>query len=132
MTFWILLLTLGGLVALARRLVLALARKDHDPVEYYRGWRGYRHPIKLENRITRQEADVITAQGAAYLIGYYSDDGKLTRVVKFLRGEFFFEYLYSYHPNGRLKSARITRRDRVTLLEYDSRGRRVSDDSTAF
>ena len=132
MTFWILLLTLGGLVALARRLVLALARKDHDPVEYYRGWRGYRHPIKLENRITKEEAEAITAQGAAYLIGYYGDDGKLTCVVKFLRGEFFFEYLYSYHPNGRLKSARITRRDRVTMLEYDSRGRRVSDDSIAF
>jgi hypothetical protein len=131
MNFWILLLTLGGLVALARRLVLALARKDHDPVEYYRGWRGYRHPIKLENRITKEEAEAITADGAAYLIGYYND-GRLTRVVKFLRGEFFFEYLYLYHPNGRLKSARITRRDRVTLLEYDSRGRRVSDDSIAF
>ena len=132
MTFWILLLTLGGLVALARRLVLALARKDHDPVEYYRGWRGYRHPIKLENQITSQQADAITADGAAYLIGYYSDDGKLTRVVKFLRGEFFFEYLYSYHPNGRLKSARITRSGRVRLLEYDAQGRRLSQDSIAF
>jgi hypothetical protein len=131
MTFWILLLTLCGLVALARRLVLALARKDHDPVEYYRGWRGYRHPIKLENRITKEEAEAITADGAAYLVGYF-DDGRLMRVVKFLRGEFFFEYLYSYHPNGRLKSARVTRRDRVTLLEYDSRGRRLSNDSIAF
>ena len=131
MNFWILLLTLCGLVALARRLVMALARQEHDPVEYYRGWGGYRHPIKLENRITREEAEAITADGAAYLICYYND-GRLTRVVKFLRGEFFFEYLYSYHPNGRLKTARITRSGRVTVLEYDARGRRLSQDSIAF
>ena len=127
----ILLVTLAGLAGLAARLLLALTRKPHDPVEYYRGWRGYRHPIKLENRITKEEAEAITADGAAYLVGYF-DDGRLMRVVKFLRGEFFFEYLYSYHPNGRLKSARVTRRDRVTLLEYDPRGRRVSQDSIAF
>ena len=132
MTFWILLVMLCGLAALAARLVLALTRKPHDPVEYYRGWRGYRHPIRLENRITSQQADAITADGAAYLIGYYSDDGKLTGVVKFLRGEVFFEYLYSYHPNGRLKSARVTRGGRVTLLEYDAQGRRLSQDSIAF
>ena len=128
----ILLVTLAGLAALAARLLQALTRKPHDPVEYYRGWRGYRHPIKLENRITKEEADAITAQGAAYLIGYYGDDGKLTCVVKFLRGEFFFEYLYSYHPNGRLKSATVTRDGRVTVLEYDSRGRRISEASIAF
>jgi hypothetical protein len=59
-------------------------------------------------------------------------NGRLTRAVKFLRGELFFEYLYRYHPNGRLQSARVFRGGRVTVLEYDARGRRVSDASIAF
>jgi RHS Repeat len=49
-----------------------------------------------------------------------------------MRGEVFFEYLYVYHPNGRLKSARVARGGRVTVLEYDARGRRVSEASIAF
>jgi len=30
-------------------------------------------------------------------------------VVEMYRGEVFFEYNYSYHDNGRLKSARVAR-----------------------
>lgn len=40
-----------------------------------------------------------------------------------LRGEVFLENNYSYHDNGRLKSARVARGGRVTVLEYDERGR---------
>ena len=134
MIFSVLLMVLTGLVlaVLAVRFARRLARRRHDPVEYYAGWGGYRHPIVLENRITKDEANAITAKGAAYLIGYYGDKGRLLRVVKLVRGEFFFEYRYSYHPNGRLKRARVTRGGRVTVLEYDTRGHRVSDASIAF
>jgi hypothetical protein len=38
-------------------------------------------------------------------------------------GEIFFEYNYSYHDNCRLKSARMLRGGRVTVLEWDDRGR---------
>jgi hypothetical protein len=82
--------------------------------------------------MTKEEADGFAAKGAVYLVGYYDADGKLIRVVKFLRGEVFFEYLYTYHPNGRIKSARVLRDGRDTLLEYDERGRRISDASVAF
>ena len=119
-------------VGLLVRSVLVRANRHHDPVEYYRGWGSYRHPIVLLNRITRQEADALAAKGSVYLIGYFDGEGKLLRLVKFLRGEVFFEYLYEYHPNGRLKSARVARGGRDTLLEYDARGRRLSDASIAF
>ncbi len=92
----------------------------------------YRHPIVLQGRIGKQEADLLAAQGAVWLAADYSYDGKLMRVVKHYRGEVFFEYVYAYHPNGRLKSATVTRDGRVTVLEYDPRGRRVSEASIAF
>jgi uncharacterized protein DUF6156/RHS repeat protein len=106
--------------------------KRRDPVEYFSGWSGYHHPIAPGRRITKQKAEALAAEGAAYLIGYFDTDGKLTRIVKLLRGEFLFEYAYTYHPNGRLKSARVTRGGRVTLLEYDERGRRLSGQGIAF
>lgn len=35
-------------------------------------------------------------RGYAYMIGYFDDDGRLVRDVKMLRGEVFFEHLYTY------------------------------------
>ena len=57
------------------------------------------------------------------VIGHYGDKGRLTRVVKMSQGKVFFEYDYTFHRNGMLKSARVSRGGRVTLLEYDARGR---------
>jgi hypothetical protein len=129
-----LLIVIVGIVVAALFVRSALLRpnRKHDPIEYYRGWGGYWHPIGLENKIAKEEADAIAARGAVYLIGYFDSDGKLMRVVKFFRGEVFFEYLYSYHSNGRLKSATVTRGGRETLLEYDERGHRLSEARIAF
>jgi hypothetical protein len=134
MKILILLIVMVGVVvaAVLVRSSLLRAKRKHDPIEYYAGWGGYWHPIGLDNKITKEEADAITARGNAYLIGYFDGDGKLMRVVKHLRGEVFFEYLYAYHPNGKLKSAKVTRGGRETLLEYDARGRRLSEASIAF
>jgi hypothetical protein len=134
MKILILLIVIVGIVVAALFVRSALLRpnRKHDPIEYYRGWGGYWHPIGLENKITKEEADAIAARGAVYLIGYFDSDGKLMRVVKFFRGEIFFEYIYTYHPNGRLKSATVTRGGRETLLEYDERGRRLSEARIAF
>ena len=102
----------------------AQANRKHDPIEYYRGWGGYRHPIGLQGKITREEADAVAAQGSAYLIGYFDADGRLTRVVKMLRGSVFFEFVYAYHPNGKRKSATVTNANGiVTVREYDESGR---------
>lgn len=114
----------AGLVAAAFAMQSSIAGvRMHDPVAYYADWGGYRHPVVLSHRITKDEADAIAAKGAAYLIGHFDTDGKLVRVVKLLGGDVFFEYAYAYHPNGRLRSARITRAGSVKTLEYDERGR---------
>jgi hypothetical protein len=128
----VLLVALSGLVLAALAVQVSLAKARHDPVEYYMGWRGYRHPITPEHRISKEEADALTAKGAAYLIGHFDGDGKLTGVVKLYRGKFFFEYLYAYHPNGRLQRARITRAGQVKVLEYDARGHKVADADAEF
>jgi hypothetical protein len=126
------LVALGGLAALMVRLMIALAKKPHDAIEYYTGWGGTRHPVALQNQITQEEAEALAAQGAVWLAADYRDDGKLMRVVKHYRHEVFFEYVYDYHPNGRLKRATVTRDGRVTVLEYDTRGRTVSEAKIAF
>jgi hypothetical protein len=108
------------------------AYEKHDPIEYYGGWGGYRHPIVLQHKITKAEADAVAAKGYAYVIGYFDADGKLVRVVKMLRGEVFFEFVYAYYPSRKLRSATVTASDgRVTVLEYDTGGRGITG-KTAF
>jgi hypothetical protein len=112
----------GWLAAVTVRSALK-ARQKHDPVEYYAGWGSYRHPIVLQHKITKEQADVLAADGYAYLIGYFDANGKLLRVVKMLRGAVFFEYAYTYHANGKLQSSTMTSNSGVTVLDYDARGR---------
>src|SRR5215510_12473718 len=109
MTILILLLTVAIAIGVAVLIVRSVrANRKHDPIEYYKGWGGYGHPIGLQNQITKEEADAIAAGGHAYLIGHLNADGKLVRVVKMLRGSTFFDFEYAYHPNGRLKYSRVT------------------------
>lgn len=111
------------LTVLVTRFALAHTHRPRDPVEYYLSWGGYWHPIGLYNRITKEKAHELHAGGEVYLIGEYDEKGQLVRVVKMYRREMFFEYSYSYHANGRLKSARVARGGRETLLQWDERGR---------
>jgi hypothetical protein len=93
--------------------------RKHDPVEYFNGWDGYGLPIRLTGRITKDEADAIAARGNAYLIGYFDGDNRLVRNVKMLRGEVFFEHVYDYYPNGRLRRVTATNPKGVeTVREY--------------
>jgi hypothetical protein len=134
----VLLTALAGLVlaAPALRFVRTRAKRGRARIqyrtEYYLGWSGCRHPIKLEHRITKEQAKALAATGGAYLIGHFGDKGRLRRAVKLERGVFVSEYLYSYHPNGRLQRVRVTRGRRVTVLEYDQRGHSTSDAGIAF
>jgi hypothetical protein len=66
------------------------------------------------------EAYAIAASGSPYLIGYFDADGNLTRVVKMLRGAVFFDFVYVYYPNGKVKRVEATNtRGEVTVREYD-------------
>ena len=113
-----------GLVLLFVQSVQERANRKHDPIEYYGGWGGYSHPIILKNKRTKEAADAAAATGSAYLICYFDADGKLTHVVKMLRGSVFFDFAYSYHPNGKLESAKVTNADGVvSVWEYDESGR---------
>lgn len=42
------------------------------------------------------------------MIGYFDGDNRLVREVKMLRGEVFFERVYDYYPNGRLRRIKAT------------------------
>jgi len=122
-----------GLAAVAVWFVRAQAPKQHDPIEYYRGWGGYSHPIVLQHKITKEEADALAAKGNVYLIGYYDPDGRLARAIKILRGSVFFDFEYTYHPNGKRKRAKITNADGVvTLREYDQSGRGLPGNPSSF
>jgi hypothetical protein len=115
-----------GLVALAVWLALAHGAhgKKHDAVEYYRGWTGYHHPIYLRDKITKEAADLLAADGKVYLVGYFDGAGHLTRVVKMLRGSVFFEFVYAYDAGGKLTRVSATDwRGIVTVREYDGSGR---------
>jgi hypothetical protein len=96
----------------------------HEPVEYFSGWGGYRHPIGLSDKITREEADAREAKGVVYLIGYFDGDNRLVRAVKRHQHAVFFDFAYTYYPNGTRRSARITNNKGVTTdREYDTSGR---------
>jgi hypothetical protein len=103
------------------------AHRKHDPVEYYSRWGGYTQPVTLANKITKAEADALAAAGYAYLIASFDTDGHLTRVVKMLDGAVFFDLQYTYHRNGKLKTATLADSAKSTVLDYDERGRLLSN-----
>jgi len=106
------------------RFVRARTWRKHAPVEYFSGWGGYTHPIGLSDRITKEEADARAANGAVYLIGHFDADNRLVRAIKMYKGAVFFDFIYTYYPNGTRKSARITNNKGVTSeREYDRSGR---------
>ena len=116
-------LVVGALAVWLAWAAFAKATVKHEPVEYYLGWGGYAHPISLDHKISKEEADAHHADGRAYLIGRY-DGKKLTRVTKMLKGVVFFDFEYTYHPHGMLKSAKTTNAQGVVKVrEYDRWGR---------
>ena len=89
-------------------------RRPHEPIEYYERWGGYDMPIRLINRITKDEAEA--ARGNAYIIGYFDGQNRLTGAVKMLHGSVFFDQQYSYDPRGRLTRITTINPDGVTRV----------------
>ena len=119
---------IGG--AVAARLAwatLARATVKHEPIEYYLGWGSYSHPISLQHKISKEEADALHAKGGVYLIGRYRDR-KLTGVTKMRKGAMFFDFEYTYYPNGTCESVKTTNaKGEMKIREYDRWGRGRSD-----
>jgi hypothetical protein len=106
------------------RFLKARTWGKHEPVEYFSGWGGYTHPIGLSDKITKEEADAREAKGIVYLIGHFDADNRLVRAIKRHHGAVFFDFIYTYYPNGTRKSATITNNRGVTSVhEYDTSGR---------
>jgi hypothetical protein len=94
--------------------------RKHEQTEYYLTFNGYRHPLRLSRKLTRQAAEA----SEAYYIATYDSGGKLQRVVKMFRGSIFFDVAYTYGPQGKLKTIKGTNADGATIVhEYDDRGR---------
>lgn len=122
-----------GLALLIVRSIRARAKRKHDPIEYYRGWGSYRHPIVLQGKITKEEAEAIAAKGSVYLICNFDVEGRLVRVVKMLRGTIFFDFVYEYHANGKLRTVMSTDANGVeTVWRYDERGRGLRGNPSGF
>ncbi len=122
-TMLVVLAVVAALVLAAFIVHLVPANRHHDPIEYYRTWGGYRQPIVPVDKITKEEAEVQAAAGYVYYVCHFDADGKLTRVIKMLRGEVSFDLVYTYRPNGKLKTSTETRNGKVIVQEYDERGR---------
>jgi YD repeat-containing protein len=114
------------LVLILRSVLGGMAdRKKHDAVEYYRTFAGFKIPLRLRQKVTKEEAEAQAVTGYAYLIGYFNTDGKLIRVAKMLRGSVFFEQAYTYSPSGKLQHVKSTNADGVvTEWDYDESGHR--------
>ena len=125
MKFAILLIAVVA-VALAGVAARAMFRPvKHYPLEYYSWWSVFYEPIRLSRKITKEEADALSASGYAYLTGQYDAEGRLVKAVKYAPGgEVFFAIDYTYRPGGRLLSATMTAHGRTSVYDYDARGRR--------
>jgi hypothetical protein len=129
----ILLMIISVLLVLAALWLYFRTGQRHEPVEYYASWDGYGHPISLSKKITRDEAYAQAARGYAYIIAFFNADNTLARVDKINEGELFFRFEYTYHPNCKLKLAKVSRYDgRAIEFEYDQRGRKVPSSPGGF
>ena len=114
---------IGVVVVVVLLAWLALGRlaeaKKHQPTEYFLTFAGYKQPLRLRKRVHREEAEA----AATYYIGSFNKDGKLTRAIKMLHGTVAFDFSYTYHPSGKLKTLTTTNADGSTIIrEFDESG----------
>ena len=60
-------------------------------IEYFEGWGGYSHPVKLTNQIDSSQAKKLKA----YYVGKFEGD-RLMEVTKYLNDTFAYKYEYEY------------------------------------
>ena len=109
-------------IALALSISLPMVSSEELSVEYYGTSAAYGYPLRLMNKMTKEEAE---SRDAAYLIGYFDRNRKLIRVVKMINGKRDFEHVYSYYPNGQLKRMEwINSKGSSTVSEFDESGNR--------
>jgi hypothetical protein len=113
---------------------VAMEESQKYSIQYFASFSGYRHPLKLINKITEQEAKK-HAGDAAYYMGYFDVNDKLVKIIKMFHGAVIFQHSYSYYPNGKLRRVESTNEyGKVNTEEFDESGKvmkRASSPGTA-
>jgi hypothetical protein len=111
-------------------LLLALAcvgnwsanAKYRDTQVYFAGLEAHKLPLVPEYPVSEAEARSLKA----YLVASYDDEGRITTVRKFFRGELFFVHEYEYDEDGNLSVAKITDGGgAVSVLKRNAEGKLV-------
>lgn len=121
LAYIVLALALISVLALYLRSRETRRGQKHEPVEFYRGFAGCHLPLRLIEKIAKEEAEALTAAGHSYYVGHYGPNGRLLKAVKMLRGEMEFEHAYIYSAKGRLMSVVIARADGTVSVLGDKR-----------
>ena len=93
---------------------------DHLPGQcrFFLTYSGITLPLNLVEPL-----DTISHRNTYYR-GYFDDAGRLTACQKVVYNEVETHHLYTYHPNGQLKTAEITDADdEITVLDFDEEGK---------
>jgi len=89
---------------------------------YFLGVSGNSEPPELVDPVSRSEA----LRQRSYFRAFYDPSGALAALAKFRDGERIFRTEYRYHPNGKIREARVAARDgSIEVRSFDEQGRRV-------
>lgn len=92
---------------------------------YFSSFSGYSIPLKLVDKITRDEA----IARDSYYVAIYDDEGKLLSVEKYFQGKLFFKHEYSYRDNGVLQESRVVNAEgQETTNFFDEKGKMIKKD----
>lgn len=91
--------------------------RDHNlECRHYVSYTGVALPLQLISPLQGEDVD----KRITYFRGYYDGQSRLVAVEKVVYGEIEFEHHYTYHDDGRLKSAELREPDEEPrLMQFD-------------
>jgi YD repeat-containing protein len=90
--------------------------------EYYATFGGYELPLRLQSRLTIEDAERL----GTYYVAQRDEEGRLLKVTKFHDGETLFVHQYVYDAQGALTAATITNPDgKTSRLQRNAEGKLV-------
>lgn len=97
-----------------------VSKENRETCRFFVTYTGVRLPFNLVNEL---QASAVENRNT-WFRGYFDGQGRLTGFDKLAYGEVELMHRYTYHDNGKLKSAEITDIDgEVTVLNYDAQGK---------
>lgn len=90
---------------------------------YFVTYSGIRPPARLVEPLTR--ADLLNRN--TFIRAHYDAEGRLVAFEKMVYGAIELVHVYTWHADGRLKTASIAMDGEETLLAFDEEGRPIVD-----